>query len=496
MSRIFVPISRRSSPTSVSEDGEVLAQATFELDGNEDIEKYLGLSGWAHEGHGIGGLLKVRIEDFRVEEESSTPALDKKGRFTVARVTLRNWETNRFLRRLAGACGISRKRIFSSGLKDKRAVTTQMLVIDAPRKKVEAVDIPDSEIEILGRSHQKIGMSDHDGNRFTITVRGCCDVDGTPLDAKEAMRRVLEIREGMASRLGDDAFPNWIGPQRFGATRPVTPKVGRAVVEGDFERAVDLYLGMPGSRMTEDVRDFRSMWLETKNPQACLDIAPEHLGFEKSILQVLVDSPENYLKAFRALPPSLQLLTVHSLQSLAFNHALAGRLYAGLDLLEPELGDLVAPIQNSGRVDVSKMALVTETNLERCKRNCRLGRLAVTGPLPGRDAPLAIGEPGKIEGTAIEKTELDDIDWQVQKIPNLSTNGTRRPLCVVFRDFSVEEASIISDDSSSERWEQGPNESDRWHPDGANLRLRFTLPPGTYATVLMREFMRSPLDHY
>ena len=108
MSRIFVPISRRSSPTSVSEDGEVLAQATFELDGNEDIEKYLGLNGWAHEGHGIGGLLKVRIEDFRVEEVSSTPALDKNGRFTVARVTLRNWETNRFLRRLAGACGISR----------------------------------------------------------------------------------------------------------------------------------------------------------------------------------------------------------------------------------------------------------------------------------------------------------------------------------------------------------------------------------------------------
>jgi tRNA(Glu) U13 pseudouridine synthase TruD len=26
--------------------------------------------------------------------------------------------------------------------------------------------------------------------------------------------------------------------------------------------------------------------------------------------------------------------------------------------------------------------------------------------------------------------------------------------------------------------------------------LRFTLPPGTYATVLMREFMKSPLDHY
>lgn len=35
---------------------------------------------------GIGGLLKTRVEDFRVEESSKIPALDDKGRFTVARV--------------------------------------------------------------------------------------------------------------------------------------------------------------------------------------------------------------------------------------------------------------------------------------------------------------------------------------------------------------------------------------------------------------------------
>jgi len=129
---------------------------------------------------------------------------------------------------------------------------------------------------------------------------------------------------------------------------------------------------MPGTKMTDDVRSFRKMWLDSKDPAACVEIAPSHLGYEKSILEKLVDDPDNYLKTFRALPSSLQLLTIHSLQSLAFNHSLAGRLDAGLDLLEPELGDLVAPIQASGRVDVSKMALVTETNLERCKRNCRL----------------------------------------------------------------------------------------------------------------------------
>ena len=66
-----------------------------------------------------------------------------------------------------------------------------------------------------------------------------------------------------------------------------------------------------------------------------------------------------------------------------------------------------------------------------------------------------------------------------------------------FTDFSVEEATDIPDSSEkSKRWEEGPQDGDRWSPEGASLRLSFTLPPGTYATVLMREFMRSPLDHF
>ena len=71
---------------------------------------------------------------------------------------------------------------------------------------------------------------------------------------------------------------------------------------------------------------------------------------------------------------------------------------------------------------------------------------------------------------------------------------TRSALSVPFTDISVEqapEAEILS-----QRWEEGPKDGDRWHPEGASLRLRFTLPACAYATVMMREIMRSPLDHY
>ena len=76
-----------------------------------EIEEKLGLRGWPYPAAGIGGLLKGRVEDFRVEEDARVPARDGRGRFTVVRATLTNWETNRYLRRLAGACRINRSRI-------------------------------------------------------------------------------------------------------------------------------------------------------------------------------------------------------------------------------------------------------------------------------------------------------------------------------------------------------------------------------------------------
>jgi|TARA_B110000211_G_C14090941_1_gene559048 tRNA pseudouridine13 synthase len=459
------------------------------------LEERLGLSEWVSPNEGIGGILKSRVEDFRVEEISKVPALDPKGRFTVTRITMVNWETNRFLKRLSSACGISRNRVFTSGMKDKRAVTTQIVVIDAPVHKVEKVKIPDSTIEILGRTHQKVGMSDHDGNRFTITIRGCCDLNGEPLDGKEAMKRVNLIRTEMAHSLGADAFPNWIGPQRFGSTRPVTPEVGRAIVDGDYKKAVDLYLGMEGKNPQEEVQIFRKLWRDTSDIKECLNIIPDRLGYERNILERLAKKPEDYRAAFMALPNSLQLLTIHSVQSLTFNYSLRERLKRKMPIIFPTIGDIVAPVHPNGRIDATKMAYVSETNLERCKRNCVSGRLAVTGPLPGLEAALAKGIPGEVENIALKQTNLDGVDWRIERIPRLTSSGTRRPLSVFFKEFSVSEATEVTDLTSG-RWIDGTKEGDRWHPEGACLRLKFALPPGTYATVLMREFMRSPLDHY
>ncbi len=469
---------------------------TGEAVDTDDLDTAAGLSRFATSGPGINGVLKMRAEDFRVEEVGRTPSLDPRGRFTVIRVTLRDWETNRFVNRLASSLKISRNRIWFSGTKDKKAITTQLMVVDAQKAAIQDVEIADVEIEIIGRTHQKVGMGAHHANRFTIVVRGCADDDGSPLDARTAMSRVVAIKEAMEVSLGEGIFPNWVGSQRFGSLRPVTPIVGRHVIESNFEQAVSIYIGMPGLFEDEASSHFREMWRENGDAAACLEIAPNHLGYERAMLQSYVDHPDNHVKAFLTLPRNLQIMMVHSVQSMAFNHVLAARLDAGLPLAEPVLGDIVTPLSAEGKIDVGKVAMVDDTNLARCIRNCRFSRLAVTGPLPGATSKVATHAPGDIESKILKEHNLDGLTWQVEKIGRLSSNGSRRAFASRFEGFSIEDAPILDAEVLDSRWENGPRTGEVWHPEGACLRFRFSLPPGTYATVLMREFMQAKASQY
>jgi len=67
------------------------------MPGRDTIAEAIGLTRYAVPGKGIGGMLKARVADFRVEEEIKSISLDARGRFTVACISLTNWETNRFI---------------------------------------------------------------------------------------------------------------------------------------------------------------------------------------------------------------------------------------------------------------------------------------------------------------------------------------------------------------------------------------------------------------
>lgn len=459
------------------------------------LAESIGLVGYATNHDGIGGLIKSRVTDFRVEEMATQVHLDNRGRFTVAKITLTNWETNRFCNQLSAKLRIPRNRVFFAGTKDKRAVTSQLFVIDAPMNKVAEVELPDVEIEVLGRTHQKIGFGNHRGNRFTIVVRGCCHPDGTPMNDDEALEEVTRIQSTMEASLGGNRFPNWIGPQRFGSGRPVTPHVGRHVVNGDWEQAVMTYLSMEGPNEGEEAQAIRQRIRDQGVDESILEDLPRWMGFERRMIEHLLANPDDHVGAFRKLPTNLQLMTVHALQSIVFNKSLQRRLEEGLPLARPVVGDIVGRVDEKSQLDVNSCVVVQERTLNRIGRNCDLGRLMVTGPLPGSEISTSEGTPGALEQATIDAEGLGDLSWDVEEVPRLSSKGTRRGLVAEFKEFSVDTVPIADGSTLGSRWEDGPTEEDRWHPEGACVRFRFTLGSGSYATVLLREFMKGPLSN-
>jgi tRNA pseudouridine13 synthase len=83
------------------------------------------------------------------------------------------------------------------------------------------------------------------------------------------------------------------------------------------------------------------------------------------------------------------------------------------------------------------------------------------------------GEMGEIEKKMIESEKIDHRDFIIPEIPYISSTGSRRPILGSIKDFDFK---FISDDIS---------------PDKKILLLKFQLNKGSYATSLLREFMKA-----
>ena len=295
--------------------------------------KATGLVGYAVEGMGIGGIIKA-VADFRVEEVTKPVAMDPKGRFTVARVTLTNWETN------PGSCSESPR----SSASTDRGSSSQGRRTSAPSPRRRSSSTHPSNpwrpsTSTMSRSrirtHQKLGFGNHLGNRFTIVVRGCAHSDGTPMTEADALEEVASIKSRMDERFGAGRFPNRVGLQRFGSMRPVTATVGTHVLRGDWQTAVRTYIGLPGRDEETATSDFRAQFLESGVTQDLIEAIPPRLDFEAAMVRHLHTKPDDWFGAFRTLPNNLQLMMVHAVQSRVFNEVLARRLDSDTSVSEP-----------------------------------------------------------------------------------------------------------------------------------------------------------------
>ncbi|MHB8634033.1 MAG: tRNA pseudouridine(13) synthase TruD [Thermoplasmatota archaeon] len=423
-----------------------------------EAESALGLVSYLTDVPGVGGHLRSEPEDFQVLETGEGPPRlpdGETGPHTAARVRLRNWETNRFAGEAARRLGIHREQVGFAGMKDKRAVTEQWFTFRAPVAAVQALALSDVQVLEAYPTRKAHFAGAHAGNRFVVRVRE------TGPDAHAAVESVAEVirREG--------GVPNFFGPQRFGgAFRPTTHLVGRALVQADVKEAVRLYVGNPVATERSEAREARRAY-EQQGPEAALALFPVQLDPERAILERLVRRPGDWRYALQALPHNLLLLFVHAYQSWLFNLILSARIEAGLGLRTAHVGDRVMGVGDDGVTS----HLVGDANRGRVQREIDRGRAVLTAPLIGLDVPLAEGAMGEIERAVLARHQVDPASFRVREMPEVASAGRRRAILQEVQDLDV---AWVGDDPV----------------------FSFGLGKGSYATVVLREFMKGEVGDY
>ncbi|WP_284007706.1 tRNA pseudouridine(13) synthase TruD [Haloarcula pelagica] len=449
------------------------------------IEQAVGMEYYVSDADGIGGHLRETPGDFRVTELEAfdtEPVDADTGAYPhlVFRVELRDWDTNDFASALSDRLGISRERVSWAGTKDKRAVTRQLFSV----KGIDAADVPvidDADIDVVGRAGRPILFGDLAGNAFEITVR---DAEA-PENAASVVADLAAFGAGegppdeRTGSLPDGELtvgvPNYFGQQRFGSRRPVTHEVGLAIARGEWKGAVLAYVGNPSEREPEATREARAYVDETHDWAGALERLPRALGYERSICHRLVENgaatPADFRDALAAVPSNLQTLFVNAAQSYVFNRVLSARLERGLPFDRPVEGDVVAFADGDAPEglrlpDTDRTQRVTERRLRTVERHCERGRAFVTAPLVGTETELADGEPGEIERAVLDDIGLAPADFDLPG--EFDSSGTRR-------------AVLLRTDLAVDR-------------DSDDLTFSFSLPKGSYATVLLREFRKGDPD--
>jgi tRNA pseudouridine13 synthase len=439
------------------------------------LEKELGMEIYATQSPGVGGRIRQLIEDFVVEEllvdgsraevspaETHEPV--GRGRYLICVLVKRDWDTLLAVRNVARRLGVSPKRLRIAGMKDAKALTAQHITLQGvDPTRASQVKIKDIKLHPIRFSNRRIFSQLLLGNQFQVVIRAISHTSSV------VEKRVKNVQNEL-TRLG--GVPNFFGHQRFGTIRPITHLVGRFLTRGNLKKAAFAFLAQPSAHEHPESKEAREKLQNNQDFEEALNFFPRHLRYELFMLGHLAKQPRDFVGAFRELPLKLRKLFVQAYQSFLFNKFLSERIKRGPPLNEAQIGDYVIKLDDQG-LPTTEFTQVTKTSLQTVKEALNEGKMRVAIPLVGFKQPPSQGVQGEIEKEILETENVNPQDFQISFMPEVSAQGMLRTILAVAANLSVEKAS-----------------GDSANPSKRKTQLDFTLPRGSYATVLLREFMK------
>ncbi|WP_281745145.1 tRNA pseudouridine(13) synthase TruD [Thermanaerovibrio acidaminovorans] len=380
--------------------------------------------------------LKSVPEDFQVTELLVPGFLSSRGPIRVYSLWKRDLGTQEALEALARANRIPVHRIRAAGRKDRRAVTEQFVTCDLS---TELRPPQDARLRLtpVGFSREHVSPSHILGNRFSITVREVEDPEA--------------VRARLAS-LPREGFPNYFDDQRFRSVPTSGEMFAERLVKGHLNGALRLLLteapweGAP--EHSERMSQLRGAWGDFDR---CLSLASTPL--ERRILESLAqDSSKRGLKgALRLIPRDTLSMLFSAYQSFLWN--------------------------------CTASLLIHQACPDGTWVPLRAGRVFMPSRRPQ-------GHPLKVPTSSYKMPPMDEnVERAMDQV--LAERGVKRS------DFNLRFIRSVHF-GSFERptWvtpgdlRAGPMVEHR--PGRFKVELEFTLPRGSYATMLIRHLMTGP----
>jgi len=386
------------------------------------LDNLIGISVYSTKSSGSGGKIKSSPEQFFVSEilkEKILDAISQSGTYTVYKLKKTGIDTNHALSEIFKKYGL---RLKALGLKDANA-TTEQYVCDMSGGRANQRIITNKYIlEEIGHVKKPLTKKDMIGNHFKIKIDGA------------DFKKISEFSEY-------DRIINFYGYQRFGSKRPVSHIIGKAIIQKNFDFAVEMLLSHTSEYDSPENSRIREALKNKSNYTNIFKDIPYSMDTERIVLREMIEHGDS-LKALRAIPIQLRRFFVEAFQSYIFNKTMSLAFEYGQELVKPEQHDV---------------CFDRNDNLGRFENNPEQ-RLAI--PLVG----YSYSKKNRFDNEISKVLDFEQVkskDFFVKEMQEVSEEGGFRQAVISCKNFSIDEPYV-----------------------------NFTLSRGSYATILLREIIK------